>query len=121
MLNIIKRMNQDKDAASLAGPVADACFAVAATHESRLAAAMDHVPPPVIALLILVSSISAFLLGRSQALAGRIRRTTITLILLVSAILYVTMDLETPLNGLIQTNQTPMLRLAQSVGINLTQ
>jgi len=117
MLEVIKQMNQDKDAASLSGPIADACCAVVNSQEARVAAAMDHVPLPVIGLLVLVASISAFLLGRSQALVGRRRRTTITLILMVSAIVYVTMDLELPLRGLIQTNQTPIIRLAENMGI----
>ncbi len=117
MLVVIKRMSLDKDASSLAGQVADACYAVAASHEARLAAAKDQVPLPVVALLILVASISTFLLGRSQAIVGRIRRTTITLVLMVAAIVYVTLDLESPLRGFIQTDQSPIIRLAESLGI----
>ena len=116
-IEVIKRMNQDKDAASLSGPVTDACLAAISAHETRISAGKDHVPMPVVALLVLVASISAFLLGRSQAYAGRTRRTTITLIILVCAIIYVTMDLETPLSGLIQTDQSPILRLAEVIGI----
>jgi hypothetical protein len=117
MLEVIKRMNQDKDAASLSGPILDACCAAIASQEARVAAAMDHVPLPVIGLLVLVAAISAILLGRSQALVGRPRLTTVTLILMVSAIVYITLDLELPLRGLIRTNQTPIIRLAENMGI----
>jgi hypothetical protein len=118
VLATVRRMSQDKDASSQSGPIADACFAVIASHETRISAAKDHVPAPVVGLLLLVASISAFLLGRSQAQIGRARKTTIILIVLVTAIIYVTMDLESPLRGLIQTDQTPILRLAETLGIN---
>jgi hypothetical protein len=117
MLAIVKRINLDKDASSLAGPVADAVNAVAGTHQARIDAARDHVPLPVVALLLLVASISAFQLGRAQAFSGRLRKTTISLILLVAAIILVTFDLESPLRGLIMTDQAPIIRLAANLGI----
>jgi hypothetical protein len=117
MLAVVRRMNLDKDAASLCGPVADAVNAVAGTHQARIDAARDHVPLPVVALLLLVASISAFQLGRSQAFSGRLRKTTISLMLLVAAIILVTFDLESPLRGLIMTDQAPIIRLAANLGI----
>ncbi len=117
MLDVVQRMNQDKDAAQYSGPITDAIVQLVATHEMRVATAKDSVPFPVILLLLLVASISAFLLGRSQAHADRLRLTTIPLILLVAAIVFVTLDLEAPFRGLINTDQTPINRLATSLGI----
>jgi len=118
MLDAVQRMNQDKDASQFAGPISDAVIQLVGTHEMRVATAKDSVPFPVILLLLLVSAISAFLLGRSQAHTGRRRLTTITLILLVAAIVFVTLDLESPFRGLIKTDQTPINRLAASLGIS---
>lgn len=117
MLDVVQKMNSDKDASQFAGPVSDALIQLVATHEMRVATARDSVPFPVIILLLLVAGISAFLLGRSQAHAGRRRATTFTLILLVAAIVFVTLDLESPFRGLIKTDQTPINRLAASLGI----
>ena len=117
ILTVIRRMNQDKEASSYSSSVSDALSAVIVSRETRVAAGSEQVPPPVIGLLILVAGICSYLLGRSQGITGKLRRATIPLILLVSAILYVTMDLEQPARGLIPTNQAPIIRLAQSMGI----
>ena len=45
---------------------------------------------------LFVESISVFLLGRSRPIAGWLRRTTVTLVLLVSAIVFATLDMELP-------------------------
>ncbi len=117
MVSIIRRLGQDEKTAGVASGLMDACFAVVATHEARIAAGMDHVPLPVIILQVLVATISAYLLGRSEGESGRLRRRNITLIMVVSAIMFVTLDLEQPLRGFIQSNQVPIVRLAKSLNI----
>jgi hypothetical protein len=117
MLAVITRLAQDRELTDLAPPLMDAWNDVVACHESRIAVGIDHIPLPVILLLIFVASTSAYLLGRSEAESGKLRRRTVTLVLIVSAIVYVTMDLEQPLRGFIRTNQVPILRLAESLGV----
>jgi len=117
MLTLIARFAQDGQTAELGGSLLDGCHDVVVSHEARLAAALDHVPIPVIALLILVASISAYLMGQTEGEAGRLRWRTVTLILIVAAIVQVTMDLEQPLRGFIQSDQTSIIRLAESMGL----
>lgn len=114
---IVSRIAQDSRTADIGASLVDACIALVESHEARLAAGMDHIPFSVIALMIFVASISAYLMGRSEAEAGRLRRRTVTLILIVSAIVQVTMDLEQPLRGFILSDQSPIIRLAQNMGV----
>ncbi|MBI5762837.1 MAG: hypothetical protein HZA51_04845 [Planctomycetes bacterium] len=117
MLAVIAKLGRDGSTKDAAASLMDAFHSVVGSHETRLAAVMDHVPWPVIALLILVASISTYLIGRSEAESGRLRRRTYTLILIVSAIVHVTLDLEQPLGGFIRNNHLPIMRLAESMGI----
>lgn len=119
MVAIIEKIARDESTKDLAALLMDACNDTIMGHEARLAAVVSHVPMPVIALLILVASISTYLIGRAEALTGRLRRRTITLVLIVSAIVYVTLDLEQPLGGFIRTNHAPIMRLAESMGIKI--
>lgn len=117
ILALVSRFAQDSQTADLGASLVDACLELVESHEARLAAAMDHIPMSVIALMIFVASISAYLMGRSEAETGRLRRRTVMLILIVSAIVQVTMDLEQPLRGFIQSDQSPIIRLAQNMGV----
>lgn len=118
MVTAIRRVGQEAQTAELAAGLMDACDAAVSAHEARIAAASDHVPLPVIILQVLVAAISAYLLGRSEGESGRLRRRNFTLIIVVSAIMHVTLDLEQPLRGFIQSNQEPIVRLASSLNVS---
>ncbi len=119
ILSIILEIGKDKLTADQTSSLLDACIGVIDSHEARVSALSDHVPVSVLALMILVASISSYLIGRAEAESGRLRRRTITLILIVSAIVQVTVDLEQPLRGFILSNHEPMIRLAESLGIKI--
>lgn len=117
IVEIIGKLSRDETTKDLAPSLMDACIDVICSHEARLAAVVNHVPMPVIVLLVLVASTSTYLIGRAEAESGRLRRRTVTLVLIVSAIVHVTLDLEQPLGGFIRTNHAPMMRLAETMGI----
>lgn len=117
MVAVVEKIARDESTKDVAASLMDACNDTIMGHEARLAAVVNHVPMPVIALLILVASISTYLIGRAEAESGRLRRRTITLVLIVSAIVHVTLDLEQPLGGFIRTNHAPTMRLAEIMGI----
>lgn len=87
-------------------------------YEIRAAARVDHVPVSVVALLLVVSMICSFLMGRSQGVTLPHRPwVTLMFLFLIVFIIYITFDLEQPWYGLSRTSQIPMVRLARSMGL----
>lgn len=85
-------------------------------YETRVVLVQEHIPYLVLALLSLVSLISAFLLGRSHGIAEKHHPlVTAVFIILVAFVVDVTLDLDQPHRGMIQVSQAPMQRLAQSL------
>jgi hypothetical protein len=89
---------------------------VTSAHGSRIAAAEDRLPIAIPLLLITSALTSAFLVGRE---AGKLRRMAIagmvSFILIVTLAIYVTFDLDDPLNGLIYPGQQPIQRVFSSM------
>jgi hypothetical protein len=87
-------------------------------YEIRVAARLDHVPASVVLLLLGVSVICSFMIGRSQGVVlKRLPWVTAMFLVLVVFIIYITFDLDQPWYGLSHTSQVPMIRLARSMGI----
>jgi len=87
-------------------------------YEARAAALVSHVPETVVALLMTVSILSALMLGRSQGMSQKHTPiVTLIFLFLITFIIYITLDLDQPWYGLTQTNQSPMIRLANSLGV----
>ena len=90
--------------------------AVTSSHAARVAAIRDRLPASIVLLLLLSAVISAFLVGRDQAatdqydLAG-----TVCFVMLVSFIIFVTLDLNQPDRGLITVSQEPIQRLLSTM------
>jgi hypothetical protein len=81
-------------------------------HTTRLAAARKHLPLPVMSLLIGCSALSIGVIGFGCGLSGqRSRMMTGALVLLITATLWITVDLDHPRAGLLQLNDAPLAEL----------
>lgn len=97
-------------------PLTNALNSLASSNASRLAAYRDRLPCSILALLFLTSIIPAFLMGRQQGAAPRVHISgTVSFIFLVTAVLFVTLDLNQPASGTITVSQEPMIRLIKSM------
>jgi hypothetical protein len=89
---------------------------VTSNQASRLAAYRDRLPPSILFLLCTSAIITALLIGREQGVEGSIEIAGIVcFILLVSVVVYVTLDLNQPESGLIRISQEPIERLLSSM------
>jgi hypothetical protein len=90
--------------------------AVTSSHAERLAAIRDRLPTTIVALLLLSAVVAAMLVGREQGASGNADIAgTVSFILLVSFVIFVTLDLNQPDRGLITVSQEPMQRLLSTM------
>jgi hypothetical protein len=81
-------------------------------HATRIAAARRHLPAPVLALLIVCSGLSLGVIGYGCGLGGDRRAPlSVPLALIVTAALWITIDLDHPRGGLLQINDAPLQEL----------
>jgi len=86
-------------------PLVGTFNALTSNHTERIAAGRDRLPTPILTLLALSAVGSAYLVGVAR---GRVGVPAAMFILLVSAIVGVTLDLNQPARGLITVDQEPM-------------
>ncbi len=90
---------------------------VTSSHAARLAAYRERLPWSILLLLFVASVVPAFLMGLQQGISQNPHLSgTISFVLLVTLVSYVTLDLNEPGRGLIRVSQEPMERLVQSMG-----
>jgi hypothetical protein len=100
----------------IAVSLTDSLNAVTSSHAARLAAIRDRMPTTIVALLLLSAVIAAMLVGREQGASGNADIAgTVCFILLVSFVIFVTLDLNQPDRGLITVSQEPMQRLLSTM------
>jgi hypothetical protein len=101
----------------VAVPLVNTLNEVTSSHAARLSAVRDRLPPSVVILLCLAAIVSMLLVGVQQGTAGeRPLGATLGLIVLVSMIVWVTLDLNQPHRGLITVSQEPLERLLAGMG-----
>lgn len=89
---------------------------VTSSHAARLAAYRERLPWSILLLLFVASVVPAFLMGLQQGISQNPHLSgTISFVLLVTMVIYVTLDLNQPGRGLIRVSQEPMERLVQSM------
>jgi hypothetical protein len=90
--------------------------ALTSSHAARLAAVKDRLPASIVLLLFVSAILSTMLVGRDQGLTGRVEVVgTLAYILLVTFAVYVTLDLNQPLSGMVTVSQEPLQRLLSSM------
>ncbi len=104
------------DGTPIAVPLTNALNAVTSSHAERLAAIRDRLPAIIVVLLMLSAVVSAMLVGREQGVVDeRDLAGTISFIVLVSCIIFVTLDLNQPDRGFLSVDQEPMHRLLSTM------
>lgn len=100
----------------VAVPLVDTLNGVTSSTASRLWAAQDRLPWPVLLLLSLSTLVSLAFVGRGQAVSGKAHPlATVGLIIMLALVVYVTLDLNQPQHGLIRVGQEPMERLLKTM------
>jgi hypothetical protein len=100
----------------VAVPLANTLNGLTSNHAARLAAIEDRLPLTIVATLFFASIVAAALVGRNQGSSPHPRLTgTLTFVILVTLVIYVTLDLNQPYRGLIEVSQAPMERVLGSM------
>jgi len=98
-------------------PLVNTLNEVTSSHAARLAAVRDRLAPSIVMLLFLSAIISMALMGAQQGASGEHHfGATLGFVILVSLVVYVTLDLNQPQRGLITVSQEPMQRLLAGMG-----
>jgi hypothetical protein len=104
------------DGTPIAVPLTNTLNGVTSSHASRLAAARDRLPAIIVLLLFTSAVVATLLVGREQGAAGKTAVAgSLSFILLVTLAVYVTLDLNQPMRGLITISQEPFQRLLASM------
>ncbi|MGH7841293.1 MAG: hypothetical protein ACREQT_07185, partial [Candidatus Binataceae bacterium] len=100
----------------IAVSLTNALNTVSGNQASRLSAIRDRVPTSILLLLFLSAIVTTLLIGRQQGSTDSYEVAgTLCFILLVTAAVYVTLDLNQPGRGLIRASQEPIARLVSSM------
>jgi hypothetical protein len=90
--------------------------AVVAANAARVAGLHDRLPPSILLLLFTAAVIAIALAGRQQGASGDRRfGAAIGFTVLVSMVVWITVDLNQPRRGLITVSQEPMERLQKEL------
>ncbi|MGC8494280.1 MAG: hypothetical protein ACP5SH_21355 [Syntrophobacteraceae bacterium] len=101
----------------IAVPLTDTLNEVTSTNASRLAAIGDRLPVTILVLLFVTALVCSILIGRQDGAKGRVQvAATLSFIILVSFVVYVTLDLNQPYHGFIKVSQDTLRRLIASMG-----
>lgn len=90
--------------------------AVTSNHAARLAAIRDRLPGSVLVLLFVATIVTTTLIGRNQGFLGSFDPSgVLCFVIMVSLVIYVTLDLNRPDRGFIRVSQEPIERLISSM------
>jgi hypothetical protein len=104
------------DGTPAAVPLTNSLNNVTSNYAARIFAVHDRLPWSIVAVLFIASVVAMLLMGNQQ---GATRKPTLVgilgFVLLVSLVVFVTLDLNQPHSGLITVSQEPMERLRASL------
>jgi hypothetical protein len=101
----------------VATPLVNTLNEVTSSHAARLSALRDRLYPSIVLLLFLAALVSMAQLGMYQGSAGELQPgATFGFVVLVSMVVWVTLDLNQPQRGLITVSQEPLQRLLSGMG-----
>lgn len=100
----------------IAVSLANTLNGLTSSHAARLAAYRERLPWSIVALLFTASIVPAFLMGLQQGVSQKPHLSgTISFVLLVTMVTFVTLDLNEPRRGFVRVSQEPMERVAESM------
>ena len=86
-------------------------------HETRVTAASARVPETLVLLLFIGSVLSLGMVGYGAGLTKRRSLlTAVVLVIALGAVLTLVVDLDRPLEGLVQVSQQPLIDIQQQIG-----
>jgi len=104
------------DGTPIAVSLANTLNNVTSTDATRLAAYRDRLPWIIVLLLFVGAIVPTFLMGLQQAPSTRPHVSgTICFLLMVTMVVFVTLDLNQPQRGTITVSQEPLQRLTQTM------
>jgi hypothetical protein len=96
----------------VAGPLINSLNLVISSHAARLAAIHQRMPWSILSLLAVAAIVSMLIVGTQQGAVGERNFVLITgFVVLVSLVVWVTLDLNQPGTGVISVSQEPLERL----------
>jgi hypothetical protein len=105
------------DGTPSAVPLTNTLNNLTSSHAARIVSLRDRLPWSIVLVLFIAAIVAMLLQGRQQ---GATRRPTLigttSFILLVSLVVFVTLDLNQPGQGLITVSQEPMERVLAGIG-----
>jgi hypothetical protein len=97
-------------------PLVNTLNALTSAHAARLAAFRDRLPPGVVVLLVLASVITTVLVGWQQGASQEWHPlAAVGFTMLVSLVVWVTLDLNQPQRGWITVSQEPLEQLLKGM------
>jgi hypothetical protein len=112
-----EKVAQARDGSPYDVALANTLNNLTSSYASRLAAYDEILPWSIVLLLFLSSIVPSFLMGMKQGETHKLHYSgTLSFIVLVSLVIFVTLDLNQPRRGLIRVNQEPFERLVNSLG-----
>jgi hypothetical protein len=106
------------DGTPAAVPLTNTLNNVTSNYAARVFAVHDRLPWSIVVVMFIASVVAMFMMGHHQ---GATRKPSVIgvagFVLLVSLVVFVTLDLNQPYSGLITVSQEPMERLRASFGI----
>ena len=104
------------EGAAIAIPLTNTLNNIASSNASRLAAYQERLPWSIVVLLLLSSIVPAFLIGEKQGASRKVHLSgSFSFIVLVTLVIFVTLDLNQPRRGLITVSQDSLARVIQSM------
>lgn len=89
---------------------------IAGTNASRVAAYRIRTPWSIVALLFLSAAVPSFLIGEKQGAKGKVHLSgSLSFIAIVTAVIFVTLDLDRPHRGTIKVSREALERVVQSM------
>lgn len=90
-------------------------------YGKRLAAFRNRVPPSIYLVLLIVSTITLWLVGYYFGRRKRARTLTMLVVVLLVSVMWLIMDLDQPARGAIRTNQQALLDLQEDLARDQTE
>jgi hypothetical protein len=104
------------DGTPIAIPLTNTLNEVTSANASRLAAYQERLPWSIVLLLFLSSLAPSYLIGEKQGASHRAHISgSLSFIVLVTLVIFVTLDLNQPRRGLIRVSQQSLARVLQSM------
>ncbi len=105
------------DGTPIAVPLTNTLNNLTSAHAARVTAVRDRLPGSVVLLLFVASAVASGQVGRAQGASERPPLGgTMSFFLLVALVVYVILDLNDPVKGLITVSQEPLRLVIESMG-----